>query len=162
MAHVTAAAPTIAVLPAAVDEVSAGIAQLISGYGQEYQELAGQAAAFHEQFVQHLTTSASAYAGAEAVSVGILQFSTLAESVFRAIPSPIRDLLAGPIDIVGQLIGSYLTANPMVAGFIALMFLATLAEIWLAAVIAMLLFTAVLYVFGIDAAIFLPVMDAIA
>ncbi|GAB3032089.1 PE family protein [Mycobacterium bourgelatii] len=161
-AHLTAAAPTVAVLPAAADEVSAGIANLISGYGQEYQLLAGQAAAFHEQFVQRLTASASAYAGAEAVSVGFLQSSLIAEALINAIPGPIRDLLAGPLNIVWQLIGSYLNANPMVAGFIFLMFLATLVEIWLALVVAMLLFTAVLYVFGIDAAIFLPIMDAIA
>lgn len=41
-AHLTAAAPTVAVLPAAADEVSTGIAHLFSDYGQEYQKLAGK------------------------------------------------------------------------------------------------------------------------
>ena len=41
-AHMTAAAPTLAAAPpAAADEVSASIAHLFSGYGQEYQKLAG-------------------------------------------------------------------------------------------------------------------------
>lgn len=72
-AHLTESAPTIAVLPAAADEVSASIAHLFSGYGQEYQKLAGEAAAFHEQFVQHLTASAGAYASAEAANTALLQ-----------------------------------------------------------------------------------------
>jgi hypothetical protein len=72
-AHLVAAAPTVAVLPAAADEVSTGIAHLFSGYGQEYQKLAGEAAASHEQFAQHLTASAGAYASAEAANVASLQ-----------------------------------------------------------------------------------------
>jgi PE family protein len=72
-AHMTAAVPTVAVLPAAADEVSAGIAHLFSGYGQEYQKLAGEAAASYEQFAQHLTASAGAYAGAEDAIAAFLQ-----------------------------------------------------------------------------------------
>ena len=34
-AHILAAAPTISVLPAAADEVSAGIADLFSGYARD-------------------------------------------------------------------------------------------------------------------------------
>ncbi len=71
-AHMALAAPTLSVLPAAADEVSAGIAHLFSGYAQDYQGLAGKAAAFHEQFVQHLTASAVSYASAEAVNVALL------------------------------------------------------------------------------------------
>ncbi len=71
-AHMVAAAPTLSVLPAAFDEVSAGIAHLFSGYAQDYQALAGKAAAFQEQFVQHLTAGAGAYASAEAVNVASL------------------------------------------------------------------------------------------
>ena len=71
-AHMTAATRTIAVPPAAADEVSASIAHLFSGHATEYQKLAGQAAAFHDQFVQHLTASASAYASAEAANVSLL------------------------------------------------------------------------------------------
>lgn len=72
-AHMTAAAPTVAVIPAAADEVSTSIAHLFSGCGQEYQKLAGEAAASCEQFAQHLTASAGAYAGAEDAIAALLQ-----------------------------------------------------------------------------------------
>ncbi len=72
-AHRTAAAPTVAVIPAAADEVSASIAHLFSVHASDYQALAGQAAAFHEQFVQHLTAGAVSYASTEAANVAALQ-----------------------------------------------------------------------------------------
>jgi hypothetical protein len=71
-AHMTAAASTVTVLPAAADEVSASIAHLFSGYAQDYQKLAAKAAGFHAQFVQKLTASAGAYASAEAANVASL------------------------------------------------------------------------------------------
>lgn len=73
VAHLAAAAPTVALAPAAGDEVSAGIAQLFSRHAQGYQALAGQAAAFQKQFVQRLTAGAGSYAGAEAANAGVLQ-----------------------------------------------------------------------------------------
>ena len=73
VAHVAAAAPTVAVIPAAADEVSASIAHLFSGYAQGYQALAGQAAVFHEQFVQNLTAGAGSYAAMEAANASSLQ-----------------------------------------------------------------------------------------
>lgn len=72
-AHMAAATSTVGVIPAAADEVSSSIAHLFSQYAQDYQALAGEAAAFHEQFVQHLTSSAGAYASAEAASANLLQ-----------------------------------------------------------------------------------------
>ena len=95
-AHITAAAPTFAVPPAAADEVSASIAQLFSGYGQEYQKLAGKAAAFHDQFVQHLNASADIYGSAEAVNIGLLQpLTSIADSFLAAsgVQESLRDLL---------------------------------------------------------------------
>jgi hypothetical protein len=77
-AHMTAAPPTVALQPAAADEVSASIAHLFSGYGQEYQKLAGEQAASHEQFVQRLNASAAAYASAEAANTASLQPLTAA------------------------------------------------------------------------------------
>jgi PPE-repeat protein len=41
------------VLPNAADDVSAAIAALFAAHGQEYQTLASQAEAFHDQFVHH-------------------------------------------------------------------------------------------------------------
>jgi PE family len=72
-AHLAAAAPTVAVIPAAADEVSASIAHMFSRHAQDYQGLAGQAAAFNQKFVQHLTASAVSYASAEAASAASLQ-----------------------------------------------------------------------------------------
>src|SRR5271166_2036913 len=72
-AHEVAAAPTVAVVPAAADEVSAGIAHLFSQHAQGYQAQAAQAAALHEQFVQHLTAGAGSYAATEAANASLLQ-----------------------------------------------------------------------------------------
>jgi hypothetical protein len=72
-AHTAAATPTTGVIPAAADEVSAGIAHLFSAHAQDYQALAGRAAAFHQQFMQNLTASAGSYASAEAANASLLQ-----------------------------------------------------------------------------------------
>ena len=72
-AHMAAAIPTVAVIPAAADEVSASIAHTFSRHAQDYQALAVQAAAFHGQFAQHLDASARSYATAEGANVASLQ-----------------------------------------------------------------------------------------
>jgi hypothetical protein len=56
-ANAAAATQTTSVLAAAEDEVSAAIAELLSGHGQAYQALSAQTAAFHAQFVQALTAA---------------------------------------------------------------------------------------------------------
>ncbi|MDP7703646.1 MULTISPECIES: PE family protein [unclassified Mycobacterium] len=68
----TAAASTQALPPAAADEVSAAVAQLFSRFGQDYQYAADQAAAYSQQFVQHLTAAANSYASVEAANVSVL------------------------------------------------------------------------------------------
>lgn len=73
VAHTAAAAPTVAVIPAAADEVSSSIAQLFSRHAQDYQALARRAATFQQQLVQRLTSSAGTYAGAEVANVVMLQ-----------------------------------------------------------------------------------------
>jgi hypothetical protein len=72
-AHMVAAARTTAVIAAAADEVSASIAHVFSQHAASYQALAGQAAAFQEQFVQHLSAGAFSYAGIEAKLASLLQ-----------------------------------------------------------------------------------------
>jgi hypothetical protein len=72
MAHLAAAVPTVALVPAAGDEVSAGVAHLFSRYAEDFQGLAGRATAFHENFAQHLTAGAHSYASAEAINVSYL------------------------------------------------------------------------------------------
>ena len=115
-AHMAAATPTVAVIPAAADEVSASIAHLFSGYGQDYQALAGKAAAFHEQFVQHLTTSARSYASTEAANVASLQPSTPASfaSLIAAFEDQVNNLLNAASN---QLVG-LLTAYPILVSLI--------------------------------------------
>jgi hypothetical protein len=61
------------VIPAAADEVSASIAHLFSAHAANYQAMAAQAAAFNDQFVQHLTASAGSFAHAEAANTALLQ-----------------------------------------------------------------------------------------
>jgi hypothetical protein len=67
-ARAAAAGPTTGLVAAAGDEVSAMSATLFGAYGQEYQALLQQAAAFHEQFVAALSSAGNAYAGAEAAA----------------------------------------------------------------------------------------------
>jgi hypothetical protein len=72
-AHMAAAPRTLPVRPAAADEVSTGIAQLFSQHAANYQAMAAQAAAFNDQFVQHLTAGAFSYASIEAAIASFLQ-----------------------------------------------------------------------------------------
>ena len=72
-AHTAAAAPTVALVPAAADEVSASIAHLFSQHAGDYQAVARQAAAFHEQFTQNLNASAHSYASTEAANTSSLR-----------------------------------------------------------------------------------------
>jgi hypothetical protein len=105
-AHLMAAPPTLAVLPAAADEVSTGVAHLFSRYAEDYQRLAGKAADFQEQFAHHLTAGAGAYAGAEAASAASLQpLNSIADSLgalpgqavglFNAVGSQLHDTITG-------------------------------------------------------------------
>ncbi len=61
-AHVVAAGSTTAVVVAAQDEVSAAVAALFGSYGQDFQALSAQAAAFHAQFAQALNGAGLSYA----------------------------------------------------------------------------------------------------
>jgi hypothetical protein len=91
--HMVAAAPTVAVLPAAADEVSTGIAQLFSQHAADYQAMAAQAAAFNDQFVQTLKSGGAAYAQADATSAATLW------SLWSLLPPGIQnDLLTAGID----------------------------------------------------------------
>ncbi|OBI10929.1 hypothetical protein A5712_10880 [Mycobacterium sp. E2327] len=80
-AHLAAAAPTVGVIPAAADEVSAAIAQVFSQAAQSFQGLVGKASAFGEQFAQQLTAGGGAYAAAEAVNAASLDPSSIIQSL---------------------------------------------------------------------------------
>jgi PE family len=137
-AHMVAAAPTVAVVPAAADEVSAGIAHLFSQRAANYQALAGQAAAFQEQFVQHLTAGAGLYAVAEAANTAVLQPLTASVGSFTsaigALPGQLLDLFNATVE---QLINDFVFNNP--ALLYPLFILGTLLP-FLAAITALVLF----------------------
>jgi hypothetical protein len=71
--RIAAAAKTVALVPAAADEVSAGVADVFSHYAEDYHALAGRAAVFHEQFAQRLNAGAGSYAAAEGANVASFQ-----------------------------------------------------------------------------------------
>ncbi|WP_152311749.1 PE family protein, partial [Mycobacterium tuberculosis] len=81
--------PTMALLAAGADEVSAAVAAVFSSYAQQYQALSAAAAAFHDQFVRALAAGAGAYAGAEAANVE--------QQLLNAINAPTLALLGRPL-----------------------------------------------------------------
>jgi hypothetical protein len=121
-AHMTAAAPTVAVIPAAADEVSAGIAHVFSGYAQDFQGLAGHAAAFHEQFVQHLTASARSYASTEAANAAVLQPPNAnAGSFVGAVVGTFLDQLVNFVGaVLGELVNLFNSFVSIIFGLITL------------------------------------------
>jgi len=145
-AHLTAAASGVAVIPAAADEVSAGIAHLFSAHAQDYQALAAQASAFHEDFVQHLTASedfvqhltasAASYASIEAAIASLLHdLNSSADSFTSAIatlPGQILKWLNGAFDYFVSLL-DFIVSDPagFLEGSLAIALIVVLAPIWI-------------------------------
>jgi len=71
-AKAAAVTPTTGIVVAAEDEVSAAIAAVFSAHGRGFQALGAHAAAFHNQFVEALSSAGSAYAVTEASNVSLL------------------------------------------------------------------------------------------
>lgn len=71
-ANAAAAAPTTSVVAAAEDEVSAAIAKLFGQYGEQYQAVVRQAAAFHSEFTQALAAAGNTYAQAEGANAALI------------------------------------------------------------------------------------------
>ncbi len=94
-AHAAAAGATTRVAAAAADEVSTAIASLFSGHAAEFQALSAQAAAFHDQFVRALSTSAGRYAGGEAANATLLQ--QLQQDALDVVNAPTQALLGRPL-----------------------------------------------------------------
>jgi PE family len=72
-ANEAAAAATAEVPAPAADQVSAAVAALLGGQAQDYQAVSSQLAAFHGQFVQALTGSATSYANTEAANASSMR-----------------------------------------------------------------------------------------
>jgi hypothetical protein len=111
-AHSAAAHATLALTPAAADEVSAAVTHLFSQHAAGYQAVAAQAAAFYEQFVGHLTAGAHSYSSAEAVNVSWLLWVAQNESLYNAIQYLFQTLGANnPIfNPIFQILGFFVAA----------------------------------------------------
>ncbi|BBZ48260.1 PE domain-containing protein [Mycobacterium parmense] len=114
-AHTAAAGPTIGLLVAADDEVSAAVAALFSNHASAFQALSARAAAFHTQLVATLNAGAGAYATAEAANAlplasplqalqdnasGLLSSApvqNLEQNVLGVINAPTEALLSRPL-----------------------------------------------------------------
>jgi hypothetical protein len=127
-AHRLAAPATLALSPAAADEVSVGIAQLFSQHAQDYQVVAREAAASQEQFVQNLAASTSMYASAEDVIASLLQSLDAKVSYYTTAGLALTSMIVSlPIGIVG------LAAIPIFWPFLPLvpfLFLGNLATLF--------------------------------
>ncbi|WP_085245491.1 PE family protein [Mycobacterium paraense] len=88
IARLTAAEPTVSLLPAAADEVSAGIASVMSTHAAAFQAIAQSASSFHQQFAHNLTAASVSYSGAESGIAATLTptFLTLPQ-FFQAVTS---------------------------------------------------------------------------
>ena len=99
-AHQMAATPTVGLVPAAADEVSASIAHVFSQHAAGYQALAGQAAAFHAQFVHNLTASAASYTSADAASATTLLGDLLASITSLISNNPILNQINQVLNLI--------------------------------------------------------------
>ncbi len=89
-AHAAAAAPTSELAAAGADEISTVIAKLFGGYGQEFQAISAQVSAFHQDFVQALSSGATSYLATEAANASPLQ--AVESTVLSAINAPTQAL----------------------------------------------------------------------
>jgi len=92
-----AAAPTTTIAPAASDQVSALQAALFSSYGTLYQQIAAEAQAMQQQFLQTLGISSGTYAATEASNAA----TATPASQFQTFVNGISTFLGGPTTSVG-------------------------------------------------------------
>ena len=100
-AHLAAAAPTTGIAAAGADEVSAAVASLFGGFGQEFQAASAQASRFHAQFVQALNSAGGSYLAAEAANASPLQ--AIEQSLLGAVNAPAA-AASGPLQTIEQFV----------------------------------------------------------
>jgi len=100
-----AAAPTTAIAPAAADQVSILQSGIFTAYGALYQQIAAEAQAMQEQFVQTLGLSSGTYSSTEASNAAA---NALAAASSSAESNPVQDFITaaatafgGPLTSVG-------------------------------------------------------------
>ncbi|WP_197419973.1 PE family protein, partial [Mycobacterium gordonae] len=94
-AAASAAPSTIGIAAAAQDEVSAAIARLFGGFGQEFQLVAARTAQIHDRWVWALGEGEAAYARAEATNASPLQ--ALVNDAMGLVNAPTEFLFGRPI-----------------------------------------------------------------
>ena len=100
-AHLAAAAPTTGIAAAGADEVSAAVASLFGGFGQEFQAVSAQATRFHAQFVQALNSAGGSYLAAEAANASPLQ--AIEQGLSGAISAP-SGAASAPLQAIEQFV----------------------------------------------------------
>src|SRR3984885_10191015 len=93
--EVVAAGATTSVAVAAGDEVSAAIASLFGGYGEQFQALGVRAGVFHAQFVAGLRAGGLSYAAGEAANASPLQ--AVERDVLGVVNAPTNALFNRPL-----------------------------------------------------------------
>jgi hypothetical protein len=114
-AKAAAAAFTTELVPAAEDEISAGIAGLFGTYAQNYHALAAQAAAFHDRFLMAVNASAGSYVTAEGANAAGL-FQTAQQGLLGAINAPTEALPGHPLIGTGTGTPAAAIIEPVVIG----------------------------------------------
>jgi hypothetical protein len=94
-AHAVAAIATTRLVAAGADEVSAAVAALFSEHGQAFRALSTHASAFHQEFVQALSSGAGSYLAAEGANASLLQ--TPGQDLLAVINAPSEALLGRPL-----------------------------------------------------------------
>ena len=104
-----AAAPTTAIAPAAADQVSILQSGIFTAYGALYQQIAAEAQAIQEQFVQTLGLSSGTYEASEAANAVAASLpSGVGSAAATAASSPVDNflntvstLMGGPLTSIG-------------------------------------------------------------
>jgi hypothetical protein len=107
-AHASAALPTTRVVAAAEDEISAAIAGTFSTFGEDFQAVGANAAAYHAEFVSRLNSGAASYLAAEAANAQ----QTLASS-FNA-SGVVGAAAVSPASLLGGLLGGGSGGSPTI------------------------------------------------
>ena len=94
-ARVAAAVPTTGLVAAGADEVSAAVALLFGRHGQQFHAMSAQANAFHQQFVQALSSGAGSYVAAEVANASPLR--SVEHDALGVINAPAEALLGRPL-----------------------------------------------------------------
>lgn len=91
-----AAAPTTAIAPAAADQVSIMQSGIFTAYGALYQQIAAEAQALQEQFVQTLGLSSGTYESSEAANAAAATLTDAASAAAAAPAASSRSTTSSP------------------------------------------------------------------